>query len=207
MATVTIKFQNSLNWYIWFTSTSYQCWLNPLKTQAIFIILAVLIIKRVQRVLPKLHAKRAIIRTLTVTYGTLQKNKRSSVLNLPKQRQVCPSLFFQFNMRISVIYGTLRVSCKRVVSVLSPLASNCCGGSHIIVASRKQKLRATGWKQIEENIVLIFFFAYSLQTFWKTLGTIYCSKLICDLTKKKKKLKMFNVLMIKTYQQRVARQV
>ena len=30
-----------------------------------------------------------------------------------------------------------------------------------------------------------FFFAYSLQTFLKTLGTIYCSKLICDLTKKK----------------------
>ena len=132
MATVTIKFQNSLNWYIWFTSTSYQCWLNPLKTQAIFIILAVLVIKRVQRVLPKLHANRAIIRTLTVTYGTLQKNKRSSVLNLPKQRQVCPSLFFQFNMRISVIYGTLSVSCKRVVSVLSPLASNSCGGSHIV---------------------------------------------------------------------------
>ena len=131
MATVTIKFQNSLNWYIWFTSTSYQCWLNPLKTQAIFIILAVLVIKRVQRVLPKLHANRAIIRTLTVTYGTLQKNKRSSVLNLSKQRQVCPSLFFQFNMRISVIYGTLSVSCKRVVSVLSPLASNSCGGSHM----------------------------------------------------------------------------
>ena len=130
MATATIIFQNSLNWYIWFTSTSYQ-WLNPLKTKAIFIILAVLVIKRVQRVLPKLHAKRAIIRTLTVTYGTLQKNKRSSVLNLPKQRQVCPSLFFQFNMRISVIYGTLRVSCKRVVNVLSPLASNSCGGSHM----------------------------------------------------------------------------
>ena len=132
MATVTIKFQNSLNWYIWFTSTSYQCWLNPLKTQAIFIILAVLVIKRVQRVLPKLHAKRAIIRTLTVTYGTLQKNKRSSVLNLLKQRQVCPSLFFQGNIRISVIYGTLSVSCKRVVSVLSPLASNSCGGSQLL---------------------------------------------------------------------------
>ena len=131
MATVTIKFQNSLNWYIWFTSTSYRCWLNPLKTQAIFIILVALVIKRVQRVLPKLHAKRAIIRTLTVTYYTLQKNKRSSVLNLPKQRQVCPSLFFQLNMRISVIYGTLKVSCKRVVSVLSPLASNSCGGSHL----------------------------------------------------------------------------
>ena len=121
MATVTIKFQNSLNWYIWFTSPSYQCWLHPLKTQAIFIILAVLVIKRVQRVLPKLHAKRAIIRTLTVTYGTLLKNRRSSVLNLPKQRQVC----------ISVIYGTLSVSCKRVVSVLSPLASNSCGRSQI----------------------------------------------------------------------------
>ena len=75
MATVTIKFQNSLNWYIWFTSTSYQCWLNPLKTQAIFIILAVLVIKRVQCVLPKWHAKRAMIRTLTVTYGMLQKTK------------------------------------------------------------------------------------------------------------------------------------
>ena len=35
-------------------------------------------------------------------------------------------------MRISVIYGTLRVSCKRVVSVLSPLASNSCGGSQLI---------------------------------------------------------------------------
>ena len=131
MATVTFKFQNGLNWYIWFTSTSYQCWLNPLKTQAIFIILAVLVIKRVQRVLPKLHANRGIIRTLTVTYGTLQKNKRSSVLNLPKQRKVCSSLFFQFNMRISVIYGRLSVSCKRVVRVLSPLASNSCGGSHL----------------------------------------------------------------------------
>ena len=132
MATVTLKFQNSLNCYIWFTSTSYQRWLNLLKTQAIFIILAVSVIKRVQRVLPKLHAKRAIIRTLTVTYGTLQKNKRSSVLNLPKQRQVCPSLFFQFNMRISEIYGTLSVSYKPVVSVLSPLASNSCGGSHMV---------------------------------------------------------------------------
>ena len=29
-----------------------------------------------------------------------------------------------------------------------------------------------------------FFLAYSLQTFLKTLGTIYCSKLISDLTKK-----------------------
>ena len=123
----TIKFQNSLNWYIWFTLTSYQCWLNPLKTQAIFIILVALVIKHVQRVLPKLHAKRAIIRTLTVTYGTLQKNKRSSVLNLSNERQVCPSLFFQFNMCIFVIYGTLRVSCNRVVNVLSPLASNSSG--------------------------------------------------------------------------------
>ena len=52
MAMVTIKFQNSLNWYIWFTATSYQ--LSPLKTQAIFIILAVLVIKRIQHVLPKL---------------------------------------------------------------------------------------------------------------------------------------------------------
>ena len=132
MATVTLKFQNSLNCYIWFTSTSYQRWLNPLKTQATFIILAVSVIKRVQRVLPKLQAKRAITRTLTVTYGTLQKNKRSSVLNLPKQRQVCPLLFFQFNMHISVIQGKLSVSYKRVVSVLSPLPSNSCGGSHMI---------------------------------------------------------------------------
>ena len=133
MATVTIKFQKGLKWYIWCTSISYQCWLNPLKTQAIFIILAVLVIKRVQRVLPKLHANRAIIRTLTVTYGTLQKNKRSSVLNLPKQRQVFPSLFFQFNMRISGdLWHAKRVSCKRVVDVLSPLASNSCGGSHLL---------------------------------------------------------------------------
>ena len=76
MAKVTIKFQNSLNWSIWFTLTSYQCWLNPLKTQAIFTILEVLVIKRVHRVLPKLHANRAIIRTLTVTYGTLQKKQK-----------------------------------------------------------------------------------------------------------------------------------
>ena len=75
MATVTIKFQNSLNWSIWFTSIIYQCWLNPLKTQAIFIILVVLVIMRVQRVLPKLHTKHTIIRTLTVTYGMLQKTK------------------------------------------------------------------------------------------------------------------------------------
>ena len=132
MATVTLKFQNTLNCYIWFTSTSYQRWLNPLKTQAIFIILAVSVIKHIQRILTKLHAKRAIICTFTVTYGTVKKNKRSSVLNLPKQRQVCPSLFFQFNMRISVIYGTLCVSYKRVVSVLSPYASNSCGGSRMI---------------------------------------------------------------------------
>ena len=36
---------------------------------------SVSIIKRVQRVLPKLHAKRATIRTITVTYGTLKKTK------------------------------------------------------------------------------------------------------------------------------------
>lgn len=36
---------------------------------------AALVIKRVQRVLPKLHAKRGIIRKITVTYGTLQKTK------------------------------------------------------------------------------------------------------------------------------------
>ena len=44
-----------------------------------------------------------------------KKNKRFNVLNLPKQRQVCPFLFFQFDMRISVIYGTLSVSRERVV--------------------------------------------------------------------------------------------
>ena len=60
------------------------------------------------------------------------------MLNLPKQRQVCPSLFLQFNMRISVIYGTLSVSCKRVVRVLSPLASNSCGGSHMSSHISKQ---------------------------------------------------------------------
>ena len=76
MATVTLKFQNSLNCYIWFTSTGYQRWLNPLKTQALFIIFIVSVIKLVQRVLPKLHSTRAIIRTLTVTYGTLQKKQK-----------------------------------------------------------------------------------------------------------------------------------
>ena len=61
------------------------------------------------------------------------KNKGSNVLNLPKQSQVCPSLIlsFQFKMRISVIYGPLNVSWKRVVSVLSPLALNSCARSHI----------------------------------------------------------------------------
>ena len=87
-----------------------------------------------------------------------KKNKRSSMLNLPKQRQVCPSLFFQFNMHISVIYVTLRVSCKRVVSVLSPLASNSCGGSHfymcmdmtcLIVNSRQR----CGWDKMPKNII------------------------------------------------------
>ena len=56
--------------------------IKPLKTQAIFIILALLVTKRVQCVLPKLHSKRAIIRTLTVTYGRQPKNKRSSLLAL-----------------------------------------------------------------------------------------------------------------------------
>ena len=48
---------------------------NQLKSQAIFVILAVLVIKRVQCVLHKLHAKCGIIRTPTVTYDTLQKTK------------------------------------------------------------------------------------------------------------------------------------
>ena len=95
------------------------------------IILAVLVIKRVQRDLPKLQAKRAIIRTLAVTYCTLQTDKRSSVLNLPKQRQVCPSLFFQFN---NAHIRDLRHP-KRVVSVLSPLASSSCGGSNLLTSS------------------------------------------------------------------------
>ena len=47
-----------------------------------------------------------------------KKNKRSGVLSLSKQSQVCPSLFLQFNMRVSVMYGTLSVSCKRAMSVL-----------------------------------------------------------------------------------------
>ena len=55
-------------------------WLRPViksaENPSHFIILAVLVIKRVQRVLPKLHANRAIIRTLTVTYGTLQKKQK-----------------------------------------------------------------------------------------------------------------------------------
>ena len=40
-------------------------------------------------------------------------------------------------MRIFVIYGTLSVSCKRVASVLSPLASNSCGRSHMITHPKK----------------------------------------------------------------------
>ena len=48
-------------------------------------------------------------------------------------------------MRISVIYGTLRVSCKRVVSVLSPLASNSCGGSHL---SKKKKYDKNNLKAV-----------------------------------------------------------
>ena len=48
---------------------------NQLKSQAIFVMVAVLVIERVQCVLHKLHAKCATIRTPTVTYGTLQKTK------------------------------------------------------------------------------------------------------------------------------------
>ena len=119
---------------IWFTLTSYECWLNLLKTQAIFLILAVLVIKYVQHVLPKLHTKRAIIRTLTMTHRMLQKNKRFSVLNLPKQRQVCPSLFLQFNMCISVIYhGLVSVSCKPSRERAFTFSINySCGGSQLI---------------------------------------------------------------------------
>ena len=105
---------------------------NLIYWKPIFIILVVLVIKRAQRVLPKLHAKRAIIRQLPWHMARHKKTERSSVFNLPKQRQLCPSFFFQFNMRISVIYGTLSVSWKRVVSVLSPLASNSREGSQIL---------------------------------------------------------------------------
>ena len=122
---------------------------NQLKSQAIFVILAVLVIKRVQCVLHKLHAKCAIIRTPTMTYGTPQKTKRSSVLNVPKQSQVCPSLFLQFNMRISVIYETLSVSCRRDVSVLSPLASNSWKGSHMRSPDpRGEKLHQRGLSSV-----------------------------------------------------------
>ena len=70
---------------------------DPLKTQAIFIILAVLVIKRVQRVLPKLHAKRAIISTLTVTYGTLQKNQKVWRVKFTKTK-ASVSVFVFFNL-------------------------------------------------------------------------------------------------------------
>ena len=36
-------------------------------------------------------------------------------------------------MHISVIYNTLSVLCTRVVIMLSPLASNSCGGAQIII--------------------------------------------------------------------------
>ena len=58
-------------------------------------------------------------------------------------------------MRISVIYGTLSVSCKRVVSVLSPLASNSCGGSHI---SRINWCFFLLWLSVQRS----FFLFYSL---------------------------------------------
>ena len=61
---------------------------------------------------------------------------------------MCPYLFFHINMRISVIYGTLSVSCKRVVSVLSPLASNSCGGSQFF---RYTDWRFTDVKRIENR--------------------------------------------------------
>ena len=36
-------------------------------------------------------------------------------------------------MCISVIYSTLSMSCKSVVSMLSPLVSNSCGGSQFVI--------------------------------------------------------------------------
>ena len=63
-----------------------------------FIMLAVLVIKSVQRVLPKLHAKRAIIRTLTVTYGTLQKSQKVWRDKIYQNKGKCVRLCF-FNLR------------------------------------------------------------------------------------------------------------
>ena len=53
MATVTIKFQNNWSQLVYLIHFD-QLSLSPLKTQAIFIILAVLVTKRIQHVLPKL---------------------------------------------------------------------------------------------------------------------------------------------------------
>ena len=75
MATVTIKFQKQSQLVCLVPSTSYKCWLNPLKTQAILVILVVLVIKRVQRVLPKLHAKRANSHTYRDIWHATKKQK------------------------------------------------------------------------------------------------------------------------------------
>ena len=57
-------------------------------------------------------------------------------------------------MRISVIYSTLSVSCKRVVSVLSPLASNSCGGSHIVNRTYQILTLTEQNKDLVENSLL-----------------------------------------------------
>ena len=88
-----------------------------------------------------------------VRYGIWHaaENKRTSVLNLPKESQVCPSLFLRFNVLISVVYDTLNMSLKRVVSVVSPLASNSSRGSHMISPLQYQFFLGGGGDLIAQN--------------------------------------------------------
>ena len=107
MATVTIKFQNSLGIF-----DSLRPVINADYPSHFYHLSS--------------FCNQACLACLTQSARYKRENKRSSVLNLPKQTHVCLSLFFQFNKRISVIYDTLSVSCKHVVRVHSPLASNPC---------------------------------------------------------------------------------
>ena len=59
----------------WLNFDQLSMLINPLKPQAIFIILAVLVIKRVQRVLPKLHTKCAHSHTYRDIWHATKKQK------------------------------------------------------------------------------------------------------------------------------------
>ena len=132
MATVTLKFQNSLNCYIWFTSTSYQRWLNLLKTQAIFYHLSSFSNQACSACLTQIARKACYNSHTYCDIWHATKKQKVWRVKFTKTKASVSVVVFQFNMRISVIFGTLSVSYKPVVSVLSPLASNSCGGSHMV---------------------------------------------------------------------------